>query len=105
MGCDGRACYRRGLAAPWEAASILCVARAGRTAWRSFILRLLFYKRICDVWSEEHTRVVATYLGGLRCRAPFPFLRAMPPERGARDTRARGGGALDSLRVEGSSRQ
>ena len=37
----------------WEAANILRGSPLGRTDWRSYILPLLFFKRICDVWGEE----------------------------------------------------
>ena len=45
----------------WEAANILRGSPVDRTDWKSYILPLLFFKRICDVWDEEHTRMVATY--------------------------------------------
>lgn len=38
----------------WEAANILRGSSVDRTDWKSFILPLLFFKRICDVWDEEH---------------------------------------------------
>lgn len=37
----------------WEAANILRGSPLGRTDWMSYILPLLFFKRICDVWDEE----------------------------------------------------
>lgn len=37
----------------WEAANILRGSPLGRTDWMSYILPLLFFKRICDVWGEE----------------------------------------------------
>lgn len=45
----------------WEAANILRGSPVDRTDWKSYILPLLFYKRICDVWDEEHEEMVANY--------------------------------------------
>lgn len=32
-----------------------------RTDWKSYILPLLFFKRICDVWDEEYTEMVEAF--------------------------------------------
>ena len=45
----------------WEAANILRGSPVDRTDWKSYILPLLFFKRICDVWDEEYAEMVATY--------------------------------------------
>jgi len=45
----------------WEAANILRGSPVDRTDWKSYILPLLFFKRICDVWDEEHDRMIADY--------------------------------------------
>ena len=45
----------------WEAANILRGSPVDRTDWKSYILPLLFFKRICDVWDEEHASMLATY--------------------------------------------
>jgi type I restriction enzyme M protein len=45
----------------WEAANILRGSPVDRTDWKSYILPLLFFKRICDVWDEEHAEMVARY--------------------------------------------
>ncbi|MCB9520293.1 MAG: SAM-dependent DNA methyltransferase [Myxococcales bacterium] len=45
----------------WEAANILRGSPVDRTDWKSYILPLLFFKRICDVWDEEHAEMVKTY--------------------------------------------
>lgn len=45
----------------WEAANILRGSPVDRTDWKSYILPLLFYKRICDVWDEEYEVMVANY--------------------------------------------
>ncbi len=45
----------------WEAANILRGSPVDRTDWKSYILPLLFFKRICDVWDEEVAAAVATY--------------------------------------------
>jgi len=45
----------------WEAANILRGSPVDRTDWKSYILPLLFFKRICDVWNEEFQEAVNTY--------------------------------------------
>jgi type I restriction enzyme M protein len=45
----------------WEAANILRGSPVDRTDWKSYILPLLFFKRICDVWDEEYQTALATY--------------------------------------------
>lgn len=37
----------------WDAANILRGSAVDRTDWKGYILPLLFFKRICDVWDEE----------------------------------------------------
>jgi type I restriction enzyme M protein len=37
----------------WNCAEILRGSAVDRTDWKAFILPLLFFKRICDVWDEE----------------------------------------------------
>jgi len=32
-----------------------------RTDWKSYILPLLFFKRVCDVWDEEHAAMLTEY--------------------------------------------
>ena len=46
----------------WDCAEILRGSAVDRTDWKAYILPLLFFKRICDVWDEaaaEATLVVA----------------------------------------------
>ncbi len=45
----------------WEAANILRGSPVDRTDWKSYILPLLFFKRLCDVWDEEYEDAVETY--------------------------------------------
>ena len=45
----------------WEAANILRGSPLDRADWKSYILPLLFFKRICDVWDEEYQEMVDTY--------------------------------------------
>ena len=45
----------------WEAANILRGSPVDRTDWKSYILPLMFFKRICDVWDEEYEEAVKTY--------------------------------------------
>ena len=37
----------------WDAANILRGSAVDRTDWKGYILPLLFFKRISDVWDEE----------------------------------------------------
>src|SRR3990170_7589386 len=37
----------------WNCAQILRGSAVDRTDWKAYILPLLFFKRICDVWDEE----------------------------------------------------
>jgi type I restriction enzyme M protein len=37
----------------WDAANTLQVSAVDRTDWKGYILPLLFFKRISDVWDEE----------------------------------------------------
>jgi len=37
----------------WNSAEILRGSAVDRTDWKAYILPLLFFKRICDVWDEE----------------------------------------------------
>jgi type I restriction enzyme M protein len=45
----------------WEAANILRGSPVDRADWKSYILPLLFFKRICDVWDEEQAAMLAEY--------------------------------------------
>ncbi len=45
----------------WEAANIFRGSAVDRTDWKGYILPLLFYKRICDVWDEEYSRMIEEY--------------------------------------------
>lgn len=45
----------------WEAANILRGSPVDRTDWKSYILPLLFFKRICDVYDEERDEMVQQY--------------------------------------------
>lgn len=47
----------------WEAANILRGSPVDRTDWKSYILPLLFFKRICDVWDEERDDMLEKYDG------------------------------------------
>ena len=46
----------------WECAEILRGSAVDRTDWKAYILPLLFFKRISDVWDEE-TSEAATLFG------------------------------------------
>lgn len=45
----------------WEAANILRSSAVDRTDWKGYILPLLFFKRLCDVWDEETTKATETF--------------------------------------------
>jgi type I restriction enzyme M protein len=45
----------------WEAANILRGSPVDRTDWKSYILPLLFFKRICDQWDEENAAMLTEY--------------------------------------------
>jgi type I restriction enzyme M protein len=45
----------------WEAANILRGSAVDRTDWKGYLLPLLFFKRICDVFSEETAEAIETY--------------------------------------------
>ncbi|MBD1906448.1 SAM-dependent DNA methyltransferase [Trichocoleus sp. FACHB-832] len=45
----------------WQTANILRGSPVDRTDWKSYILPLLFFKRICDAWDEEHDAMMAEY--------------------------------------------
>src|SRR5512140_82567 len=45
----------------WEAANILRGSPLDRADWKSYILPLLFFKRLCDVWDEEYQEALGTY--------------------------------------------
>jgi type I restriction enzyme M protein len=45
----------------WEAANILRGSAVDRTDWKGYILPLLFFKRISDVWDEESAEATETY--------------------------------------------
>lgn len=48
-------------AALWDAANTLRGSAVDRTDWKGYILPLLFFKRICDVWDEETAEAVGTF--------------------------------------------
>jgi type I restriction enzyme M protein len=45
----------------WDAANILRGSAVDRTDWKGYILPLLFFKRISDVWDEETDEAVETF--------------------------------------------
>ena len=45
----------------WECAEILRGSAVDRTDWKAYILPLLFFKRICDVWDEETAEAAELY--------------------------------------------
>ena len=45
----------------WNCAEILRGSAVDRTDWKAFILPLLFFRRICDVWDEETAEATELY--------------------------------------------
>ena len=45
----------------WECANILRGSAVDRTDWKGYILPLLFFKRISDVWDEETAEAAELY--------------------------------------------
>ena len=45
----------------WDCAEILRGSAVDRTDWKAYILPLLFFKRICDVWDEEAEEATLVY--------------------------------------------
>ena len=69
-------------AALWEAANILRGSAVDRTDWKGYILPLLFFKRISDVWDEETAEAIETY--GSKNPADFPELHRFQVPEGCR---------------------
>ena len=61
----------------WNCAEILRGSAVDRTDWKAYILPLLFFKRICDVWDEE----TAEAARALRRRRPGRLPRGPPLRR------------------------
>lgn len=81
----------------WNCAEILRGSAVDRTDWKAYILPLLFFKRICDVWDEE-TAEAAELFGDVD-PVDFPEVhRFNVPEdchwRDVRETSANVGAAL-----------
>src|ERR1700736_5011476 len=45
----------------WECAEVLRGSAVDRTDWKAYILPLLFFKRISDVWDEETSEAATIY--------------------------------------------
>jgi hypothetical protein len=71
----------------WNCAEILRGSAVDRTDWKAYILPLLFFKRICDVWDEETSD--ATKLYGDADPVDFPEVHRfnVPKECHWRDVR------------------
>ena len=81
----------------WECAEVLRGSAVDRTDWKAYILPLLFYKRLSDVWDEELQEAVEIY--GEADPIDFPEIhRFVIPEgchwRDVRETPANVGAAL-----------
>ena len=81
----------------WNCAEILRGSAVDRTDWKAYILPLLFFKRVCDVWDEEHAEAVKMF--GEESPVDFPEIhRFTIPEgchwRDVRETPVNVGAAL-----------
>ena len=81
----------------WDAANTLRGSAVDRTDWKGYILPLLFFRRICDVWDEETSEAVEIF--GDVDPASFPEVhRFSVPEgchwRDVRETASNVGSAL-----------
>ncbi len=81
----------------WNCAEILRGSAVDRTDWKAYILPLLFFKRLCDVWDEETAEAAALF--GDADPVEFPEVhRFSVPEgchwRNVRETPANIGAAL-----------
>ncbi len=56
----------------WNCAEILRGSAVDRTDWKAYILPLLFFKRICDVWDEERAGAIDVGQGELSWFRPLP---------------------------------
>jgi len=81
----------------WNCAQMLRGSAVDRTDWKAYILPLLFFKRICDVWDEETAEAAGLF--GDSAPVDFPEVhRFTVPEgchwRDVRETPANVGAAL-----------
>src|SRR4051794_7004024 len=74
----------------WNCAEILRGSAVDRTDWKAYILPLLFFKRICDVWDEE-TAEAAGLFGDVD-PTEFPEVRRVVVPEGSHWQRPRGPG-------------
>lgn len=72
----------------WNCADILRGSAVDRTDWKAYILPLLFFKRLCDVWDEETAEAVIAF--GEADPALFPEAHRFQMPNGChwRDVRA-----------------
>jgi type I restriction enzyme M protein len=72
----------------WACAEVLRGSAVDRTDWKAYILPLVFFKRICDVWDEETAEATETY--GDADSSEFPEIHrfAVPDGCHWRDVRA-----------------
>ncbi len=75
----------------WDCAEILRGSAVDRTDWKGYILPLLFFKRICDVWDEETAEAARAVRrrrpGRLPRGPPLRRPRGLPLARRPRDAR------------------
>ncbi len=74
----------------WDAANTMRGSAVDRTDWKGYILPLLFFKRISDVWDEETAEAAEVY--GDADPSQFPEVHRFEVPKGChwRDVRARG---------------
>lgn len=81
----------------WNCAQILRGSAVDRTDWKGYILPLLFFKRICDVWDEEASEAAGLF--GDEAPVDFPEVHRFTVPQGChwrdvRETPANVGAAL-----------
>lgn len=81
----------------WNCAEILRGSAVDRTDWKAYILPLLFFKRLCDVWDEETAEAAKLYGDAAPVEFPEAHRFIIPEDchwRDVRDTPANLGTAL-----------
>jgi len=82
----------------WGCANVLRGSAVDRGDWKGFILPLLFFKRICDVWDEEEAETVEAFGPGGAARFAETHRFTVPEGCHWRDVRNRAKGVGRAIR-------
>lgn len=82
----------------WGCANVLRGSAVDRGDWKGFILPLLFFKRICDVWDEEEAESAEAYGPGGAARFAETHRFTVPEGCHWRDVRNRAKGVGRAIR-------